>query len=225
MKNKNSTLTKKIRDFKELPTDCKMEGNEIRRIYASFRGLTKSALSDMGCVLPGRYEDFLEFDLEVWKAELALRLESKKSEASINIKERNSIYGVWLVLDCAFNGHWKLQDAYMSLKYSDRASYAMYLAEAGVMFGQLLMIKKLTNDGIFNRIGSLISSLSGATKGGLRSGAQRRTQSKVPEPTELRAMRAKMLESSINNPRDIASKLAKKYMCTPDYIRKRLKEE
>lgn len=65
---------------------------------------------------------------------------------------------------------------------------------------------------------------AGSSKGGKQSGKTRRAQAKVPSPMKLRELRGEYIAAGTSE-RNVAGKLALRFGCTADHIRKVLKEK
>lgn len=70
----------------------------------------------------------------------------------------------------------------------------------------------------------IVNMRAGASKGGKQSGKTRRARAKVPPPTKLRALKGELIAMGTSE-RYVAGKLATRFGCTADHIRKVLEKD
>jgi len=209
--------------LKNLPLNLQTEGEKLRTVYVGFESMATRVLASVGVILSEPYFKFLKDDaydltLQTWK--LLQEIGDRENDEKDHWLQKS----LHLVMGSIIAGHDRIDEAYKSLKLGDTADFAGKLSESGVYFGRLWMIYDLNEDGSFNRIGSIQSSITGAALGGTKSGVTRRKQSRVPTPEALRIARQKLVDAG-KPQREISAMLAKKYDCTTDHIRKILKRD
>lgn len=214
-------------DLNELPAELKTATDNIRGAYAGFESLAVAILDRFGVDLHGAYKDFLarrlHRDIASLKREIR-KIDAVSQRTPSDIKDRWQLVTLLATLSAIAKGHQEIEVSFDHLKCGEFQKLSAAIAGVGVQFGRLLMIKELCDAGVFDRFGSVQSSLAGARKGGTRSGEARRSQSSVPTPDDLRLQRQQLI--SIGKPaRSVSSMLAKKYGCTTDHIRKQLKRD
>lgn len=219
------TPTFTLAQLKKLPAERQAEGAKIKMVYTGFKNVATYLLEYLRAPLNVTYYRYLRYDLV---SEIKLVDETigkiKAGESADDHRKRWIFVSFKLALDAIYVGHWKIEEAYFSLKQNDTAGYARYLAEAGNYFGRLTLIADLCQMDVYDQIGSIQSAKAGAAIGGRKSGETRRKQSIVPTPKDLRLEKERLVNQGKPS-RDVSAILAKKYNCTTDHIRKLLKRE
>lgn len=226
MRNKSTGRWKPVftlAHLEKLPLGLKAEGEKIRTVYAGFERAASELFSRLYTSFDTTYPVFLKNELYDMTVEVHQQIENIADIERME-KERWFEKSLHLVLASIIQGHDKIDLAYASLKRGNTAEFAGFLSEAGCFFGRLTMVSDLFDEGVYDRIGSIQSALTGAALGGEKSGVTRRKQSRVPTPEALRVARQKLIDAG-KPQRDISAMLAKKYDCTTDHIRKVLKRD
>jgi hypothetical protein len=128
------------------------------------------------------------------------------------------------VLKIIFNAQISIDKAFDKLKKRDVAEAAFLLASGSAWVGQLMVYEDLYDRDVLFSLDAISRAKEGAQRGGLASAKTRRDQAKLPQPAILKKERDELIEKGKPH-REIASMLAKKYLCTPDHIRKTLKRD
>jgi len=219
-----ATKTRKTNSFtpaqlRKLPIELQPLGEELQSWFVVFGTVSTPILEQLGCTQSSTYSNFL-------KNELNSLLDSTFSGVAnaTCYKTQWEHESLNLVLRSIDEGHKELEAAYCYLLDGNVRWYATHIVFAGIHLGRLATTHWMSEDGIYQRIGSMGNALHGASKGGIQSGATRRQQSRIPTPGNMRVAHLKLVESG-KPQREIPAMLAKKYDCTTDHIRKILKRD
>ena len=128
------------------------------------------------------------------------------------------------VLKVLFSAQSDIHKAFEKLRKRDFTEAAFLMASGSAWVGQLMVYEDLYDRDILFSLRAVSRAREGAQKGGIASAQTRRNQAKIPEPSILRRERDELIEKG-KPQREIAAMLAKKYLCTPDHIRKTLKRD
>lgn len=208
----------------ELPSSQKAYGEILETVYVAISTLTVELLERAGQSITPPYEDFLERRLSAALKKWGGEIDRIEISEPIDVKQRWQAVMVYSVLRCCHEGHIKIDESWRALLADKYVEFVTKIAEASVSFGQMKLIFDLYRADVFPRIGSILSSLHGASLGGFRSAHTRRKQSQVPAANVLRVERDNLIEMG-KPQRAINAMLAKKYSCTSDHVRKILKRD
>ena len=223
-KQKIFVPTFNLSELKSLPPEIGQYAAQIKTVYAAYQRVVRGMLHESYIPKGSSYSKFLKVDLNAW-VEVYKELDEKiGSEGMIDEKANTYISAKAKIFNTILEGHKKIEDAHIALKFGNVSKFSFHLAEAGVFFGVLTLFYELINANSFELIGAAKMRISGASKGGFNSGKARRIHSLIPSSEKLRSERQRLTEA--NKPvRQIAAILAKKYNCTTDHIRKLLKRD
>lgn len=128
------------------------------------------------------------------------------------------------VLGILFAAQISLDKAFEKLRVRDVVEATFLMSSGSAWLGQLMVYEDLYHRDILFSLDAISRAKEGAQKGGLASAQTRRDQAKLPQSSILRRERDALVERGKPH-REIAAMLAKKYLCTPDHIRKTLKRD
>lgn len=161
------------------------------------------------------------------ETEVAVAIHAKYREARIKIREIDSAPISRSERAAIMLDHRLLRSTWRSLFHLKRAvgninfpeKYGWELIQACTEAGRVHELCDLSDGGVVDVILAKLQSVDGAAKGGLNSAKTRRAVSMVPGRMDLQKQKGELRARGVSE-REVASLLARKYSCTPDYIRK-----
>ena len=211
-------------EIRKLPTELRPLGEELRLSFQASGDVAKLVLEDLGYRKFKTYSHFLKKELSQLLAASKSSAEKSLSDFPSDSKAYWNHSSVSLVLETIEEGQDMLESAFSCLLEGDVRSFAKDFYCAGAEIGHLGFINAMCEVDYYRHLGSIGHGRYKATMAGIKSGAIRRQQSRVPTAENLKIARQKLVDAG-KPPREISAMLAKKYDCTTDHIRKVLKRD
>ena len=213
-------------ELKKLPTEYQFLGEGLESAFGASELIAIPILQHLGLFQSGNYSHFLKKELNQLLNAAELGLEEIAS--SLELPHSSKAY--WnhgakgMALGAIATGQENLEKAFSCLLEGDVAGYSDQLFFAGAEVGRLALIHQMCEENVYRHLYLIGDGRQRAAGAGIKSGAIRRKQSRVPTPANLKIARQKLLDAG-KPPREISAMLAKKYDCTTDHIRKVLKRD